>query len=242
MNNEINEYNNLNPQYLYFEFEAKYSDKYRLTSKKYRDNFKKWFKSYYKSELFEFFIFFLISTSLCSFIDKGNNLYKIIYVFWMSTFFICSIIDYYLDFKIEEKIIANNTVDEIFSKEKIEINKDNLDKLIKCSQDVGSRESRIFMELKKSNLYLNIKTLIVGFLGIIFGYFSSITTKGSTDNFIQNIGYVFIIFVLEILCLLCLYILYYSIIKTRNRTVDLYIQILKDKKLTLDLRKESSEI
>lgn len=112
-----------------------------------------------------------------------------------------------------------------------------MDKLIKSSQDVGSRESRIFMELRKSNLYLNIKSLIIGFLGIILGYFSSIITKGNIDNFMENIGYVFIIFILTILYLLCFYILYYSIIKTRNRTVDLYIQILKDKKLTLDLRK-----
>ncbi|HEN9179181.1 TPA: hypothetical protein U9G51_001009 [Streptococcus agalactiae] len=237
MSNEINEYNNLNPQYLYLEFEVKYNDKYKFTSKKYWDDFKTWFKSYYKSELFVFFIIILISTSLCSFIYKGNNLYKIIYVFWMPTFLICSIIDYYLDFKIEEKIIANKSVDEIFLKEKIEINKDNLDKLIKSSQDVGSRESRIFMELRKSNLYLNIKSLIIGFLGIILGYFSSIITKGNIDNFMENIGYVFIIFILTILYLLCFYILYYSIIKTRNRTVDLYIQILKDKKLTLDLRK-----
>lgn len=237
MSNEINEYNNLNPQYLYLEFEVKYNDKYKFTSKKYWDDFKTWFKSYYKSELFVFFIIILISTSLCSFIYEGNNLYKIIYVFWMPTFLICSIIDYYLDFKIEEKIIANKSVDEIFLKEKIEINKDNLDKLIKSSQDVGSRESRIFMELRKSNLYLNIKSLIIGFLGIILGYFSSIITKGNIDNFMENIGYVFIIFILTILYLLCFYILYYSIIKTRNRTVDLYIQILKDKKLTLDLRK-----
>ncbi|MGS4713406.1 hypothetical protein [Peptoniphilus sp. HMSC062D09] len=237
MSNEINEYNNLNPQYLYLEFEVKYNDKYKFTSKKYWDDFKAWFKSYYKSELFVFFIIILISTSLCSFIYKGNNLYKIIYVFWMPTFLICSIIDYYLDFKIEEKIIANKSVDEIFLKERIEINKDNLDKLIKSSQDVGSRESRIFMELRKSNLYLNIKSLIIGFLGIILGYFSSIITKGNIDNFMENIGYVFIIFILTILYLLCFYILYYSIIKTRNRTVDLYIQILKDKKLTLDLRK-----
>ncbi|HEO4250411.1 TPA: hypothetical protein VAY22_000995 [Streptococcus agalactiae] len=237
MSNEINEYNNLNPQYLYLEFEVKYNDKYRFTSKKYWDDVKTWFKSYYKSELFVFFIIILISTSLCSFIYKGNNLYKIIYVFWIPTFLICSIIDYYLDFKIEEKIIANKSVDEIFLKEKIEINKDNLDKLIKSSQDVGSRESRIFMELRKSNLYLNIKSLIIGFLGIILGYFSSIITKGNIDNFMENIGYVFIIYILTILYLLCFYILYYSIIKTRNRTVDLYIQILKDKKLTLDLRK-----
>lgn len=56
MSNEINEYNNLNPQYLYLEFEVKYNDKYRFTSKKYWDDVKTWFKSYYKSELFVFFI------------------------------------------------------------------------------------------------------------------------------------------------------------------------------------------
>lgn len=240
MSNETNKYNNLNPQYLYFEFEGIYNDKYKLTSKKYWDDFKTWIKSYYKSELFAFLIIILISTCLCSFIYHGNNLYKIIYIFWVPTFLLCSIIDYYLDFKIEEKIIANKIVDEIFLKEKIKVNKDNLDKLIKSSQDVGSRELRIFMELSKSNLYLNIKSLIIGFLGLILGYFSSVITKGNINNSTENLEYVFRIYISTILFLLCFYILHYSIIKLKNRTVDLYIQILKDKKFTLDLKEESS--
>ncbi len=237
MSKEINKYDNLNPQYLYCEFEVKYNNEYMCTSKKHWRDLKIWIKAYCKSELFAFFIIVLISTFLCSFIFVANNLYKIIYIFWMPTFLICSIIDYYLDFKIEEKTIASKSVDEILKKEKIEINKDNLDKLIKSSQDVGSRESRIFMELRKSNLYLNIKSIITGFLGIILGYFASIITKENIDNFMRNIEYVFIICILIILYMLCLYILYYLVIRTRNRTVDLYIQILKDKKLTLELRK-----
>lgn len=242
MNNEVEKYDNLSPQNLYEKFEVEYNNRHEDTSKMFWDDFKTWFKSYYKSELFTFLIIILISTFLCSFMYKGNGLYKTIYVLWVPTFLICSIIDYFLDFKIQEKIIANKSVDEIFLNEQIEVNSDNLDELIKLSQYVGDRESRVFMEFKKSNLYLNIKSLIIGFLGIILGYLSSIIIEGNIDDFMENIGYLFVIFLLLILYLSCFYIMSYSIIKNRNRTVDLYIQILKDKKLTLDLRKESSEI
>lgn len=242
MSNEVEKYDNLSPQNLYEKFEVQYNNRYEDTSKIFWDDFKTWFKSYYKSELFTFLIIILISIFLCSPICKGHRLYKAIYILWMLTFLICSITDYFLDFKIQEKIIANKSVDEIFLNEQIEVNSDNLDELIKFSQYVGDRESRVFMELKKSNLYLNIKSLIIGFLGIILGYLSSIITKGNMDDFMENIEYLFVIFLLMLLYLSCFYIMYYSIIKTRTRKVDLYIQILKDKKLTLDLRRESSEI
>lgn len=242
MNNEVEKYDNLSPQYLYERFEVEYNNRYEDTSKKFWDDFKSWFKSYYKSELFAFFIIILISTFLCSFMYKENGFYKTIYILWVSTFLVCSIIDYFLDFKIQEKIIANTSVDKVFLNERIEVNSDNLDELIKLSQCVGDRESRVFMELKESNFYLHVKSLFIGFLGIILGYLSSIITKGNMDDFMKNIGYLFVIFLLMLLYLSCFYIMYYSIIKTRTRKVDLYIQILKDKKLTLDLRRESSEI
>lgn len=237
MSNQVDKYCNLNSQLLYDKFEARYNIKYKSIAKKCFDDFKLWFKSYFKSELFVFFIIILISTLICFFIYKFNSIYKIMFACWIPTFCICSIIDYCLDFKTEEKIIADKSINEVFLEEGIEITKENLDELIKSSEHVANRESRIFRELRESKLYTNTKSLISGFLGVILVCFSSIITKGSEDEFIENIQYLCIICVLAILYMECFYIMYYLMIKTSRRKNDLYIQILKDKKLTLDLRR-----
>lgn len=118
----------------------------------------------------------------------------IIYLIWIPTFLICSIIDYYSDFKIDEKIISNNIIDEILQENKIEISKNNLDELIKASECVGSKEVRFLLELKKSGLYLNTKSLIICFLGMVLGYFSSTINKFNIDEFDNNIKNIFMFF------------------------------------------------
>lgn len=65
MSNEIDKYSNLNAQLLYDKFEARYNIKYKSIRRKCFDDFKLWFKSYYKSELFVFFIIMFISTLIC---------------------------------------------------------------------------------------------------------------------------------------------------------------------------------
>lgn len=229
MNNNSKKYNNFNAQCLFDKFSARYRPEYKNMFK--RADLKQWLKLYCKSELFLKFIFMLIATLLIHFFSRqGGFLYWLIYIGWLLTFLVVSVTDYWSDYRVQEKIIANDLLDEIFAEEKIDLNEDSLSKIIKASRHIGDKESRIFREIKISGLWANTKSLSIGFLGFILGHSQKIVTEGNVPALLR-------IFLALFLLVQCVSFLFYSVSKIDRRPADLYVQILKDKKLTLDLKK-----
>lgn len=238
MDYNIYKYENLNAQLLFDKFKEKYVEKCKHDNKKCMNNFNNWIKSYYKSNLVIFFMIILMFVLTCCLFHKENIFYRITFLFSLITFFILSMIDYYLDFNDENKIVANNIINEIIFEENILINKENLDELIKESMKVGSRASRIFKEIKSSHFYNIIKSSIVGFIGVLLGYITSILSKSNMEEFEENILSLFITFIFIFFNILFFYMIYLSITKSMEIHLNLYIQVLKDKKLTLIKEKE----
>lgn len=238
MDYNIYKYENLNAQFLFDKFKEKYDEKCKCANKKYMNNFNNWIKSYYKSNLVIIFMIILIASLTCFIFHKENLFFRVTFLFSLITFFILSMIDYYLDFNEENKIVANNIINEIICEENILVNKENLDELIKESVKVGSRESRIFKEIKSSHFYNIIKSSIVGFIGVLLGYITSNLSKSNIEEFDKNVEFLFTIFIFIFYYISCFYTMYLSITKAMERHANLYIQILKDKKLTLIKEKE----
>ncbi|MDO5047770.1 MAG: hypothetical protein Q4D88_04400 [Anaerococcus sp.] len=229
------QYINLNSQYLFNKFKIEYDKKYKSNNDKSSNDLKSWLRSYCKSDLVSDFILVLISTFIGSLFFKGSTVHKYIYIASIPIFILLSLLDYYLDFSSEEKTIANEVIDQIFSEEGIVVSEQKLDTIIKNSKDVGSRKTRIFNQIKTSKLYTTITTILGGFLGIILGYFTSYLSNSSENKIVQNLVDLSILFFLVALYFMIFYILYLSITKAREKYKNLYIQVLEDKKLTLIL-------
>ncbi|MDY6065894.1 MAG: hypothetical protein SPI59_06155 [Finegoldia sp.] len=194
-----------------------------------------------KSDLFEHSIIILLSIIFCIFIVKNTKSDRSFYliILKISSLFLAgsTVIDYFLYFTDYEKIIANSTIDKILIQENIGINEDNLGKLIATSKCIGSRESRIFREIKGSCLFISSKSFLFTFLGIVIGYFSTNINSVSADEFFNNLGLIFGLFLSIWVFISVFNILIYGINKWINRNSELYIQVLIDKKLTLSLHK-----
>ncbi|WP_055078732.1 hypothetical protein [Lagierella massiliensis] len=231
-------YNNLNSKKLYEKFVERYDEKYRDAEEKDLPSFLKWFKSYSKSGLFIVTAAMILAATLCIFLDE--NLYEYIVMAIISSIFflICAIPDYFLDFTDMEKQLANNAIDEILQEENINLTETNLDKILQISENAGSRESRTLKEIKNTKLYSNIKELSGVFIGLIIGYASSLMNKSDAEEVYKSFKDFFDLYLICIIFLVICTLTLYAINKITSKKKNLYLEVLEDKKLTQELKKE----
>lgn len=131
-------------------------------------------------------------------------------------------------FSEKEKIECNNIINEIFTEKNINVNLESLEKIINETLNEGIGCIKI---CKKINNKFNLfgYTIIVG---VISSIFIALTTN---ENFIMRVCE-------KIFPLLVAFIMFYYIIlivvKFLYRKYYLYIQVLKEKKLTLAIKNE----
>ena len=236
-------YNNFNAQMFYEKFEQEYKkklfDKYKRKIITYP--FKEWVKKYIKSGIFEFLVLTLVALLLSSFIVKGMH-YKYTLCSWVPIFLLCTICYYCSTFSEEEKKIADSVLDEMMKDGGINKTETSLEKIINASINVGDQRLRLLATLKESGIYQYFKSVFLTFSGIVIGFISSELTKEGMEYASKTFLYLFYVILQISFYFICFYILFYYFVKTLNRIYFLYIEVLKDKSLTIGIIEKFSYV
>lgn len=169
----------------------------------------------------------------------SSNKHHIIFLISIIVFVIYLIGEFIAQsFESHKKELANKAVDEVFKEEEISVTKEKLTGLIEDSQKVGGKLLRIYNETKRILTNASVKALIISFFGFI------VTIVNLSIEYSKDIDPMYIISMLfELYCIILgILILFltlgYGIDKFVNFRKNLYLEVLEDKKLTLELKKE----
>lgn len=233
---------NINAQYLYSQFETKFDEMYR-NKKSNEHAFSIWLISYGKTKTFKLHIICLIAITLVVIAhntyfpnNKNDRFFKGVYAIVIGSFASFSFADYFLNHTEKEKQIASDAIDDVFHDININMNERALEMIIETSQSIGSREFKALDEMQRIISKMDIRSMLMMLLGIIFGCFSSIMSKESEKSFTEDFSYLLIAYIICILLAYAINVVVYFAIKWTHRKTDLYIEVLKDKRFTLICR------
>ena len=139
--------------------------------------------------------------------------------------------------KNSDKIKANEIIKNILEKEKIIINEENLEQIIKHSGEIGSKEKKEWELVKKSKIIFLLQKLVTFNIGIAIGFLGNEIIKEGIYRFNENLKSIFDISFLIILIIIYCSDVIYLIERSNSYYYDLYIEILKDKKFVFSLKR-----
>lgn len=243
----LSKYENFNEQVFYEKFHEKYIQKYNSEIKKANLNGWKYIiPNLIKSEVLVFYLCIFLSILVAFFLNKIDRYYSYIFILGVLSLLIFLCISVSIDFKDEEKCIANKVLDQLFKEENISVTESFLDKLINSSENVGSKSLRILKAFKKTHFYAYFRSVVLTVVGIYIGVFSSELPNSEIVQFFRMSTQLFdVIFLLSYIYLFFYGINYYFFLSI-NKLSYLYLEVLKDKKLTFVFKpqqrtKENSE-
>lgn len=233
----LSEYKNFNEQIFYEKFHEKYIQAYNAFCKENKKaNLNGWkyrIPNLIKSEVFVFYLFIFLSILVAFFFNKIDRSYSYIFILGVLSLLIFLCISVSIDFKNEEKCIANEVLDQLFQEENISVTESFLDKLINSSENIGSKSLRILKAFKKTHFYDYFRSVVLTVVGIYIGVFSSELPNSEIVQFFRMSTQLFdVIFLLSYIYLFFYGINYYFFLSI-NKLSYLYLEVLKDKKLTL---------
>lgn len=213
----ISSYTNLNEKNLFYEFKSQYKSS----------------KLYKKTELSRLAIIFLTLIFFVCFLFKLQNDIVKNYILRIIAI-VCIILFLFYPlkkFEIEEKNLANQIIDDIFKG--IAFSPEFLKQLISLSESISFIDIEIINYFNNSIFFKSMKYIILVTFGIIVSFVTSLINNDGISKFEDNmntiwqfslsLGWIFLILYL-------VYIYYYVL---RNRILNLYIEVLKDKHLTI---------
>lgn len=213
----VSSYTNLNEKNLFYEFKSQYKSS----------------KLYKKTELYRLAIIFLTLIFFVCFLFKLQNDIVKNYILRIIAI-VCIILFLFYPlkkFEIEEKNLANQIIDDIFKG--IVFSPEFLKQLISLSESISFIDIEIINYFNNSIFFKSMKYIILVTFGIIVSFVTSLINNDGISKFEDNmntiwqfslsLGWIFLIIYL-------VYIYYYV---SRKRILNLYIEVLKDKHLTI---------
>lgn len=235
-----NEYNNLNAQNLHDKFVDKYNEKYKNADKKDLPGLLTKIKSYFMFSNSLINLLLIVFTLVLYFLCKKTLYYWTIIIFGIIILILRFLVYYFSSFSNIEKLLAEQTIDEVFYEEKIILTEKSLKRIIKDSRNVASVEGDIFKETNKILSNSASKVLIYSFFGIIVAYISFLNEKSSVDQFFEDLEPLFKFYFILFVIFVVIFSFVYCVDKDTNRKKELYLEVLEDKRLTLCLRNKET--
>lgn len=213
----VTNYTNLNENNLFYKFKSKYKSEKLYKDKELSRN----------SITFLALIFFGYLLIKLRAENIENYITKII--------LLISIILYLLyplkKFEIEEKNLANQIVDDILKG--INYSPEFLKELISLSESISFVDIELINYFKNSLFFKFMKYILLLIFGIIISFVTFLINNDGIDKFENNMITIWQFSLLLGWIFLTVYLAYIYYYVSRNRILNLYIEVLKDKHLTI---------
>lgn len=213
----VTNYTNLNENNLFYKFKSKYKSEKLYKDKELSRN----------SITFLALIFFGYLLIKLRAENIENYIIKII--------LLISIILYLLyplkKFEIEEKNLANQIVDDILKG--INYSPEFLKELISLSESISFVDIELINYFKNSLFFKFMKYILLLIFGIIISFVTFLINNDGIDKFENNMITIWQFSLLLGWIFLTVYLAYIYYYVSRNRILNLYIEVLKDKHLTI---------
>lgn len=213
----VTNYTNLNENNLFYKFKSKYK-----SEKLYKD--KELSRNTITFLALIFFGYLLIKL-------RAENIENYI----IKIVLLISIILYLLyplkKFEIEEKNLANQIVDDILKG--INYSPEFLKELISLSESISFVDIELINYFKNSLFFKFMKYILLLIFGIIISFVTFLINNDGIDKFENNMLTIWQFSLLLGWIFLTVYLAYIYYYVSRNRILNLYIEVLKDKHLTI---------
>lgn len=213
----ISSYTNLNEKNLFYEFKSQYKSS----------------KLYKKTELYRLAIIFLTLIFFVCFLFKLQNDIVKNYILRIIAI-VCIILFLFYPlkkFEIEEKNLANQIIDDIFKG--IVFSPEFLKQLISLSESISFIDIEIINYFNNSIFFKSMKYIILVTFGIIVSFVTSLINNDGISKFEDNMNTIWQFSLSLGWIFLILYLVYIYYYVSRKRILNLYIEVLKDKHLTI---------
>ena len=213
----VSSYTNLNEKNLFYEFKSQYKSS----------------KLYKKTELYRLAIIFLTLIFFVCFLFKLQNDIVKNYILRIIAI-VCIILFLFYPlkkFEIEEKNLANQIIDDIFKG--IVFSPEFLKQLISLSESISFIDIEIINYFNNSIFFKSMKYIILVTFGIIVSFVTSLINNDGISKFEDNMNTIWQFSLSLGWIFLILYLVYIYYYVSRKRILNLYIEVLKDKYLTI---------
>lgn len=231
-------YPNINLKVIYKEFKEEYNKEIKkLNVKKYFSlSFYEWLENYIKSDVALNFIIILISLLICDKFIGGIRLYRYLLRIYFPVLILCSIMDYSVRYSEKEKLIADFAIEKVLTSNNIKLTSNSFEILVKKSSEIGNEEIKILKQVKDSSIYVLFKKIFLLFSGILIGFITNEINEEGAKKVTQNFSQLFNILLQSFFYIFCFYIIIYYVYTIINRTWSLYLHVLEEKIITIELQ------
>lgn len=231
-------YPNINLKVIYKEFKEEYNKEIKkLNVKKYFSlSFYEWLENYIKSDVALNFIIILISLLICDKFIGGIRLYRYLLRIYFPVLILCSIMDYSVRYSEKEKLIADFAIEKVLTSNNIKLTSNSFEILVKKSSEIGNEEIKILKQVKDSSIYVLFKKIFLLFSGILIGFITNEINEEGAKKVTQNFSQLFNLLLQSFFYIFCFYIIIYYVYTIINRTWSLYLHVLEEKIITIELQ------
>lgn len=213
----VTNYTNLNENDLFYKFKSKYK-----SEKLYKD--KELSRNTITFLALIFFSYLLIKLRAE---NIENYITKIILLICIILYLLYPL----KKFEIEEKNLANQIVDDILKG--INYSPEFLKELISLSESISFVDIELINYFKNSLFFKFMKYILLLIFGIIISFVTFLINNDGIDKFKNNMITIWQFSLLLGWIFLTVYLAYIYYYVSRNRILNLYIEVLKDKHLTI---------